>query len=161
MREKVWVLRHLGNTGFSKSELSTIYKSVIRPTLDYCSVVYHSMLTDEQDQIVERLQSQALKLIFGFGIPYAEMREMAGVTTLRARRVELCDKFIDKAKANPRFAGWFPEKTGRQGRNREIYQELTARTDRLNNTPLFFFRRRLNGKEGRTNGERNREYRDT
>ena len=141
--------------------MATVYKSIIRPTLDYCLVVYHSMLTDEQDQAVERLQSHALKSIFMFCIPYGDMREMAGVTTLRAQWTELCDKFFDKARMNPRFAGWFPERTGRQGLNKEVYQEMTARTDRLNNTPLFFFQRRLNWKEGKSYGERYREYRNT
>ena len=96
--------------------------------------------------------------IYGFGVPYAEMRERAGVQTLRARRTELCD--IEKARANPRFEHWFPERTGRQGRNKEIYHEFTARTDRLNNSPLFYFRRRLNGKPGKEYGQRNREYRE-
>ena len=57
-------------------------------------------------------------------------------------------------------AGWFPERRGRQGRHKEQYEELTARTNRLNNSPLFNYRRRLNGKDGRTYGERNRKYRD-
>ena len=161
MRERVWILRHLGKAGFNKTELATVYKTVIRPVVDYCSVVYHSMLTDEQDQQVERLQSQALKSIYGFGVSYADMRERAGVTTLRARRVELCDKFARKALANPRYEHWFPERTGRQGRHAEQFQELPARTDRLFNSPLFYFRRRLNGKEGKSYGERNRQYRDT
>ena len=160
MRERVWILRHLGRAGFSQEELAKVYKSVIRPTLDYCSVVYHSMLMDEQDHIIERLQSQALKSIYGFGVPYAEMRERAGVATLRARRTELCDKFAEKARANPHFAHWFPERSGRQGRHGEKYHEFTARTDRLNNSPLFYFRRRLNGKEEKSSGESNRRYRD-
>ena len=161
MRARVWILRHLGKAGFTTDELATVYKTVIRPTLDYCCIVYHSLLTDKQDQIVERLQSQALKSIYGFGVPYSEMQERAGVQTLRARRIELCDKFIDKARGSSRFQHWFPEKVGRQGRNKELYHEFTARTDRLNNSPLFYFRRRSNGKEGRSYGERNRQYRDT
>ena len=97
MREKVWILRHLAKTGFTETELAQVYKTVIRPVLDYCAVVYNSMLTDEQDQIVERLQSQALKSIYGYKTPYAEMRRLAGVTTHRERRVEFCDKFARKA----------------------------------------------------------------
>ena len=42
-------------------ELATVYRTVIRPILDYCAVVYHPMLSDEQDQAVERLQARALK----------------------------------------------------------------------------------------------------
>ena len=166
MRETVWILRHLGHSGFRQDELVTVYKSVIRPIMDYCCPVYHSMLTDEQDQILERLQAQALKSIYGYKMSYAEMRERAGITTLRARRIDLCDKFARKALGNSRFmVDWFPlEASRRSARNTgpgwDKFKEFTARTDRLNNTPLFYMRRRLNGKEGKKYGERNRKYRD-
>ena len=163
MRERVWVIRHLKHSGFTEAELVTVYKTVIRPVLDYCCVVYHSMLTDAQDQIIERLQSQALKSIFGYDSSYAEVRAKADITTHRARQIELCDKFAQKAVGNSRFCvDWFPIKDCRRSgrRKTDIYQEFTARTDRLNNTPLFYFRRRLNGKPGKQYGERNRKYRD-
>ena len=35
MREVTWVLRHLGQAGFKEEELATVYKTVIRPVLDY------------------------------------------------------------------------------------------------------------------------------
>ena len=88
IRERVWILRHLGHSGFKQDELVTVYKSVIRPIMDYCCPVYHSMLTGEQDQKLERLQAQALKSIFGYKMSYAEMRERAGITTLRAHRID-------------------------------------------------------------------------
>ena len=143
----------------AEAELATVYRTVVRPILDYCAVVYHPMLTDEQDQIVERLQARALKNIYGYKDSYAEMRQKAGVTTHRARRIELCDKFAQKASTNPRF-DWFPERVGRSGRRAETYQEFQARTDRLFNSPLYYYRRRLNGKPGKSYGERNRKYRD-
>ena len=97
MREKYWVLRHLKRAGFTEEELARVYCTVVRPVLNYCAVVYHPMLTDEQDQAVERLQAHALKCIYGYENSYAEMREKAGVTTHRARRIALCDKFASKA----------------------------------------------------------------
>ena len=156
MRDSGWVLWHLGRAGFSEEELATVYRTVLRPILDYCAMVHHPMITDEQDQKIQRMQ------VYGFGIPYAKMREMAGITTHRARRVELCDKFARNALDNPRFGPrWFPERTNqRRGRHAERFLESTARTDRLQTTPLFYFRRRLNGKSGRTYGERNKEYRN-
>ena len=60
MRDTTWVLRHLGRAGFNQKELATVYRTIIRPILDYCAVVYHPMLTDEQDQQVERLQALSL-----------------------------------------------------------------------------------------------------
>ena len=55
MHDTTWVLRHLKIAGFEEDEVATVYRMVVRLVLDYCSVVYHAMLTDEQDQIVERL----------------------------------------------------------------------------------------------------------
>ena len=159
MRDTAWVLRHLKVAGFSETELAVVYRTVVRPVLDYCAVVYHPMLTDEQDQIVERLQARALKNIYGYKDSYATMREKAGITTHRARRIEMCDKFAHKAAGNPRF-DWFPVRTGRSGRHGEPYQEFQARTDRLYNSPLYYYRRRLNGKPGKSYGSRNREYRE-
>ena len=65
MRDTTWVLHHLKVAGFTEEELAVVYRTVVRPVLDYCAVIYHPMLTDEQDQQVERLQAQALKNIYG------------------------------------------------------------------------------------------------
>ena len=29
-----------------------VYKTVVRPALDYCCIDYHPMLTEEQDQLI-------------------------------------------------------------------------------------------------------------
>lgn len=152
--------RHLKVAGFTEDELATVYRTVVCPVLDYCAVVYHPMLTNEQDQLVERLQACALKNIYGYELSYAAMRDRAGVTTHRDRRIALCDKFAQKAAANPLFARWFPLRMGRSGRHAENYEEFPARTDRLFNTPLYYFCRRLNGKPGKQYGMRNRKYRE-
>ena len=92
-----------------------MYKTIVRLVAEYCAVVYHSQLTDEQDELLERQQSHALKLIFGPYISAGKMREMAGIPTLRQLRITLCDKFAAKAALNPRFSHWFPLRTA--GRN--------------------------------------------
>ena len=58
---------------------------------------------------------------------------------------------------------WFPSRAvGRPGARRkgEAFLEEFARCNRLRDSPLFYMRRRLNGKEGKTYGQRNMEYRD-
>ena len=122
--------------------------------------MFHSQLNDEQDEILERQQNHALKLIYGTGISAGKMREMAGIPTLRQRRIDLSDKFAAKALKNPRFAHWFPHKAGRQTRTSMKYEECYARCDRLKNSPLFYMRRRLNGKPGKTYGLRNQFWRE-
>ena len=86
-RSRYWILIHLRNAGFNTEELVRVYKVILRPVHDYLCVVYHAMMSDRQDEEVERLQAHALKYIFGWKIPYARMRDMAGLGTLRDRRI--------------------------------------------------------------------------
>ena len=47
----------------------------------------------------------------------------------------------------------------RRGRQGDKYVEFFAKCDRLRNSPLYYMRRRLNGKEGKKYGEKNSQYR--
>ena len=163
MRERFWTLRNLKKSGFSDAELIQVYKTVLRPVAEYGCVAYHSSLTDEQDELLDNLQNQALRCIFGPRISGRKMREMAGIPTLRSRRENLCDKFALKCRNNPKFEHWFPIKNTRTSlrgvKNKEEYKEEKARCSRLFNSTIFYFRRRLNGKEGKSYGQRHAEYR--
>ena len=156
MRKRYWVLIHLKKFGFNEDELAKVYRTIVRPVLDHCCVVYHSMLNDAQDEELDRLQMHALRYIYGKDMSYARMREKAGVPTLRQRRQDLCDKFSAKCLTNERFKCWFPERNGvRSTRGGERFQEFFARCERLKNSPLYYMRRRLNGKEGKVVGKKN------
>ena len=85
---------------------------MIRPVFDYCSVVYHSMLTDDHDERLERLQARALQCIYGSGISARKLRDLAELPTLRTRREDLCDKFVQKCLKNERYKDWFPLRGG-------------------------------------------------
>ena len=108
-----------------------MYKSLIRPIADYCDVVYHSLLTDSQDELLERAQVGALRAIFDYKLSARKLREMAQVSTLRERRITHSDNFAAKCLKLDRFAQWFPLKEGRQTRGTEKYAETYARCDRL------------------------------
>ena len=161
MRMKYWSLRHLAKIGFTQNELVEVYKSVILPIADYGAPAYHSMLSDEQDYDLERAQMGALRSIFGSGILGRKLREKAGVKTLRHRRIEQTDKFAQSCLKSERFREWFPlRQEKREMRITEKYQEFYARCERQQNSPLFYMRRRLNGKEGKTYGQRYHMYRE-
>ena len=161
-RARYWMLRNLKSNGFTAEELLKVYKTMIRPVAEYGAVVYHSSLTDEQDEELDNLQNHALKCIYGTGLSGRKMRSLAGLQTLRARREELCDKFASKCVNIDRMKKWFPRKTARaSGRLKgEVFLEKKARCSRLHNSPFFYFRRRLNGKEGKKYGKRYAEYRE-
>ena len=136
---------------------------MIRPVADYGAVMYHSSLTDQQDEL-DNLQNTALKCIFGPGLSGRKMREAAGVETLRSRREGMCLKFALKCAADPPFSKWFPLKTTRtsvrQGKSQEVYREFKARCDHLVNSPFYYFRRVLNGKPGKKYVQRYTQYRE-
>ena len=161
MRQRSWFLRNLARAGFNTPELVEVYRSVILPIADYCAPAYHSMTTDANDQMLENAQIGALRCIFGYELSARALRQTAGLKTLRERRIELTDKFAQKAVSDPKFCHWFPKKTGRTSTRRgEIYEEKFAKCERLRNSPLYYMRRRLNGKEGKVYGERNKIYRE-
>ena len=162
LRRRFWMLRHLKKFGMNEENLVKVYTSSVVPIADYCDYVYHSMLTDEQDELLENAQAGALRVIFGPGISARKMRARAGVKSLRERRIEHADRFANKAVASEKFKSWFPLRSGRSSaRSGEKYEEKFARLDRLKNSPLFYMRRRLNGKVGKYYGERYRVYRET
>ena len=163
IQSRYWMLRNLKKSGFTESELVKVYTTMIRPVAEYGAVVFHSSLTDQQDELLDSLQNNALKCVYGPGLSGRKMRELSGLSTLRDRREAMCDKFAKKCVANPVFAKWFPLKTSRTSarhvKQGEIYLEKKARCSRLQNSPFYYFRRRLNGKVGKTYGKRNKQYR--
>ena len=154
MRQRFWILRNLQNSGFTEQELIQVYKTILRPVLDYAAVIYHPSLTEEQDLELERLQNQALKCVCGPQPSAREMRERAQLPTVRQRREEMCLKFARKLSEHPLFEEFFPKKTARASRrgNPETFLEKKARCDRMHNSPLFYYRRILNDKPGKTYG---------
>ena len=161
IRQRYWSLRHLRRVGFNDQELVRVYTSSIRSLAEYCCPAFHSMMTDEQDQLLENAQVGALRAILGYGMSARQLRQKAQVDTLRHRRIVLTDKFARTALNSPRFQHWFPRNTGgRSVRNREEFKELFAKNERLKNSPLYYMRRRLNGKEGKIYRKRNEQYRE-
>ena len=148
-RKRVWILRHLKNAGLNSKDLTKLCQVLILPTLDYASNVYHSQLTQEQTNHLEKLQIRALKIIYGFHYLATELLELSGVEHLWTRRERLMDKFIDKLLKNEHFLNdWLPRKEfhHRDLRKELIFEEKFARTKRLYRSPKYFIRRRINKK---------------
>ena len=91
-----------------------------------------------------------------------ETERIGGMETLRERRESLAMKFAEKCVKAPVFQKWFPLKTARRSTRNggEVYLEEKARCERMKNSPMYYFRRLLNGKPGKTYGSRNNEYRE-
>ena len=115
--------------------------------MDYCSNIYHPMLTMTQSDQLKKIQHDIYKIIFGFERSYASILEEENLDRLSERRQKLFDDFTLKASNSERYSSrWFPTKTFEHAdlRKERIYVEKYARTDRLRFSPLYTMRRRLN-----------------
>ena len=122
--------------------LLTVYKVLLRSCLDYLAPAYHSLLTGQQSETLEKLQQTALGIIYGFRLNYGEQLKKAGrLETLKTRRLELTRKFAEKKARNERFAHFFPpHRPARENaRKKNTYLEENAKTDRLYKSPIFLW----------------------
>ena len=76
---RLWALRQ---NGFSQSNLVRVYTAMIRPVSEFCSLVFHSMLTEAHSLELDRLQMQALKVIFDWKNSYGRLLELSGLERL-------------------------------------------------------------------------------
>ena len=146
-RSRLWALRHLKRSGMSSEDMLYLYKSLIRPVADFASVTYHTMLNQGQSDRLEKLQKRALKIVYGTSLTTEELLSVSGVNLLHDRREEMFLKFAMKVKDNERInKKWLPlaSESVHDTRNKQTYKEITARTERLKNSPIFAMRRLLN-----------------
>ena len=93
---RAWILRRLTHENISPTKLIEAYCSLVPPVLEYPAVAFHSMLTEEASDSLERLQRLALKSIYGLDRSYADCLEHSGLPTLAARREKLLLDFAVK-----------------------------------------------------------------
>ena len=81
------MLSKLKYVGTKTEDLLDIYRLYVRSILEYCAVVYHSGLTQEQSHQLETVQRVALATILADNyVSYDTTREMTGIPLLSERR---------------------------------------------------------------------------
>ena len=144
---RFWMLRHLKKNGLNNAELVNVYTMHLRSCIEFASVVYGPQITASQNNEIEKLQSQSLKVIFGFDESYRKCLELSGLERLEDRRVKAIEKFAVKASQG-RYSHWFPRNNcGGRTRSSLKYREYYARCERLRNSPIYYMRRVLNALE--------------
>ena len=83
---RAWILRILKHAMISNNRLVQVYSSLVRPILEYPSNAFHSMLSGEASESLERLHRNALKSIFGLNVSYEDCLERSGLQQLDVRR---------------------------------------------------------------------------
>ena len=102
------MIRHLKRSGVPNEDLIGVYASTICSVLEYASCVYAPMMTQSDDEQLERMQKRILKTVYGYHTSYKEALEKSGLQSLKERREICLKKFTEKTAANSRFDAWFP-----------------------------------------------------
>ena len=103
------MLTKLKYVGVRIEDIIDIYILFIRSVVEYCSIAFHSSLTQEQASDIERIQKNSLKIILGDSyIDYSVALEMCGLDTLYQRREKRCLDFALKCSKHPINGRLFP-----------------------------------------------------
>ena len=143
------MLTKLRYSGLCIEELVHIYKQYIRTTLEYCSVVYHSSLTDQQSASIERCQAVSLRVILQENfVSYSAALEMTGLSRLSERRLSRCLDFSLKCRKDIHNARFFPLNPNLSNtletRGREHFKVNFCRTKKYQDSAIPFCQRLLN-----------------
>ena len=148
---RMQMLRKAASFGASVEDLKEIYVLFIRSILEQSAVVWHSSLTVENIESLERVQKSAVRIILGrSSINYEESLIKLGMEYLESRRDSLCLGFAQKCVKNPKLSHLFPENKSNHKmklRKSEKYFVQFSHTERLQRSPIIHMQNLLNEDE--------------
>ena len=139
------MLTKLKYAGVGRNNLLYLYKLFIRGSADYCSVAWHSGLTQAQSKAIEKIQSTALANFLNRDyISYDDAWLKTGLTTLYQRQQERC--FSLKCLKHPQNSRLFPRNMENTNfvRDHEEFKVHYARHEFYKNSAIPFNQRLLN-----------------
>ena len=115
---KLFMLTVLRQFHADLSDLRAIYISFIRPTLEYCSQLWHPGLTQQQAQEIERVQKRACKIMIGYNnyTDYTSACQLLELETLQDRRAVAFRKLASDILADPAHCLYPAEQLVTEGR---------------------------------------------
>ena len=123
----------------------------MRSLLEQSATVWHSSLTEENVNDLERVQKSAVKIILGDRYSgYKKSLVKLDMLSLSERREQLCLNFAKKCLKNYKTKSMFPEneKThSMKTRNEEKYFVQHANTERLKKFSIIYMQNLLNKNE--------------
>ena len=123
-----------------------IYILFIRSVLEQSCIVWHSSISQEDSNCIERVQKTALRIILGqLYIDYEEALLVTGLPSLKQRRADLCLEFAIRNVKKGTDYGLFPKlKKIVNTRPHEKFFVTPARTERLAMSAVPYMQHLLN-----------------
>ena len=140
------ILQKLYNFNLPTEEMISIYILFIRCMVEYCCVVWHSSITEEERTNIERVQKTALRIILKEDyVDYSSALQLTGLESLYERRTQLSLNFAKKCLKTNKTSDLFPLNTKTVNtRPHEKYFVTKARTERLAKSAVPYLQRLLN-----------------
>ena len=143
--KRIWTIRKLKRAGISNEDILYFYYIKIRSVLESNCVAYHSMLTKENSDNIERIQKIVLRIIMDEDYSdYHHACLTLNVQTLSTRRTKLCLSFALKCLKSENHRHLFKLNTHANLRNPEKFDVPYAHTTRYFNSPKLYLTRLLN-----------------
>ena len=142
------LVRKVAGFGASEEDLKTIYFLFVRSILEQSAPVWHSSLTEENSDDLERVQKSAVKIILGTKyLGYENSLAKLDMISLKDRREQLCLSFAEKCVRNPKTQNMFPENKkihSMETRNPEHYKVTKANTERFKKSAIIYMQNIFN-----------------
>ena len=116
-------------------------------SLEQSATVWHSRLTEENSNDLERVQKSAMKVIFKEKYSgYEKSLDKLDLPTLAERREQLCLSFAQKCVKDKKTQDMFPlnDKKNINTRHTEKYKVQNAHTERLKTSSIIYMQNMLN-----------------
>ena len=142
------LIRKVANFGPSREDLKNLYVLFVRSQLEQSAVVWHSSLTEENVNSLERVQKSAIKIIMGEKYQsYKKSLNFLNLDTLKERREKLCIRFAKNALKNEKACKMFPMNEKKHimiTKKPEMFKVQKANTERLKNSAIIYMQNLLN-----------------
>ena len=136
------MITKLKYVGVSREDLLDIYILFIRSVTEYCAVSFHSSLTGQQSNKLEKIQKTCLKVILGEDyLNYQTALDYFGLQSLSDRRLKRCLDFSLKCIKHPRNRRLFPQSPNSKS---EPFTVNFARTSTYQDSAIPFCQKLLN-----------------
>ena len=100
--DRLELLRRVASFSPPLEDLKKIYFLFIRSLLEQSATVWHSSLTEENSNDLERVQKSAVRIMLGNSYSgYKKSLNILQIDSLRDRREQLCLNFAQKCIKNP------------------------------------------------------------
>ena len=145
---RISMLTKLRYVGISRKDLIEIYCLFVRSRAEYCSVAFHSSLTQDQERKIENIQKTSLKIILQDEYSgYETACSLTGLATLAQRRESRSLTYARRCLNNKELSRFFPrvsELPEQELRNRDPFVVNFARGAKYQNSAIIHCQKQLN-----------------